>query len=197
MTLDKMVSSEEYALDTGTTICVVLITDTQIYCANSGDSRGVLSNSSKANPLSFDHKPYNDDEMKRIRAANHYVQMDRVDGNLALSRAIGDFNFKDQEEMAPEDQAVTAFPDITCRQRDSNDEFIILACDGIWDCLENQACVDKLKDYMDKLEKEQKGNSEQWLEVPVEKMLDDILAKSTADGEGTDNMTAILIKFKQ
>jgi hypothetical protein len=35
------------------------------------------------------------------------------------------------------------------------------------------------------------------LAVPVERMLDDILAKSTSDGEGTDNMTAILIKFKK
>lgn len=80
----------------GTTICVVLITDKKIYCANSGDSRGVLSNSTKAHPLSFDHKPYNDIEKQRIQAANHYVEMDRVDGSLALSRAIGDFNFKDQ-----------------------------------------------------------------------------------------------------
>tara|TARA_B110000305_G_C19211147_1_gene525933 strand:+ start:571 stop:711 length:141 start_codon:yes stop_codon:yes gene_type:complete len=33
--------------------------------------------------------------------------------------------------------------------------------------------------------------------VPVERMFDDILAKSTHDGDGTDNMTCILIKFKK
>lgn len=96
MTMDEKVSHEDYSIDMGTTICVVLITDTKIYCANSGDSRGVLCNSKTAHPLSFDHKPYNEKERQRIQAANHYVEMDRVDGSLALSRAIGDFNFKDQ-----------------------------------------------------------------------------------------------------
>jgi len=96
MNMDEKVSHEQYSQDMGTTICVVLITDTKIYCANSGDSRGVLCNSATAHPLSFDHKPYNELEKMRIQAANHYVEMDRVDGSLALSRAIGDFNFKDQ-----------------------------------------------------------------------------------------------------
>ena len=95
MAIDAQVEKEDYAMDMGTTACVVLITDTHIYCANSGDSRGVLSNLSKAQALSFDHKPYNEEEKNRIRAASHFVEMDRVDGSLALSRAIGDFNFKD------------------------------------------------------------------------------------------------------
>lgn len=62
MTMDEKVSHEDYSIDMGTTICVVLITDTKIYCANSGDSRGVLCNSKTAHPLSFDHKPYNEKE---------------------------------------------------------------------------------------------------------------------------------------
>ena len=76
---------------TGTTACVVLITKDNIYCANSGDSRAVLMSKGKAIPLSFDHKPSNEDETKRIEASGHFVEDDRVDGNLALSRAIGDF----------------------------------------------------------------------------------------------------------
>ena len=62
MALDKEVSMEDYAMDTGTTSCVILITDKQIYCANSGDSRGVLCNNKKAYALSEDHKPDNDGE---------------------------------------------------------------------------------------------------------------------------------------
>jgi protein phosphatase 2C family protein 2/3 len=45
----------------------------------------------KAVELSFDHKPENPGETKRIYAANHTVEDNRVDGNLALSRAFGDF----------------------------------------------------------------------------------------------------------
>ena len=37
----------------------------------------------------------------------------RVDGNLALSRAFGDYQYKDQKGLSPEQQAVTANPDIT------------------------------------------------------------------------------------
>jgi serine/threonine protein phosphatase PrpC len=60
-----------------------------------------------------------------------------VDGNLALSRAFGDFQFKDQPKKSQEDQAVTSNPDVLVFDRTKNDEFIVLACDGIWDCLSN------------------------------------------------------------
>ena len=62
------------------------------------------------------------------------VSDNRVDGNLALSRALGDFQFKDAEHLSPENQAV---PDITVRERTKDDMFIMVACDGIWDCLTN------------------------------------------------------------
>jgi serine/threonine protein phosphatase PrpC len=41
--------------------------------------------------LSFDHKPDNEGELKRIENAGHMVEDSRVDGNLALSRAFGDY----------------------------------------------------------------------------------------------------------
>lgn len=73
----------------------MLITPDTIFCANAGDSRGVLSRDKKVVELSFDHKPDNEGEIKRIEAANHSVEDSRVDGNLALSRAFGDFQYKD------------------------------------------------------------------------------------------------------
>lgn len=93
--LDSEVAKEDYAVDTGTTACVVLITPTEIYCSNAGDSRGVLCRDGKAVPLSDDHKPDNEGELLRISKANHMVEDSRVDGNLALSRAFGDFQYKD------------------------------------------------------------------------------------------------------
>jgi len=91
MQLDAKVKSEDYADTAGTTACVVLITKDNIYCANTGDSRAVLCSSDKAHPLSEDHKPQNPKELSRIENSGHCVDDDRVDGNLALSRAIGDF----------------------------------------------------------------------------------------------------------
>ena len=89
--VDDEVKNEPYAVDTGTTSCCVLITETEIYCANAGDSRGVLKSDGKVYPLSEDHKPDNVIEADRIKSTNHYVEDSRVDGNLALSRAFGDF----------------------------------------------------------------------------------------------------------
>ena len=96
---------------------MVLVTTDSIYCANSGDSRAVLCSKDEAIPLSFDHKPQNVEEENRISNSGHFVEDDRVDGNLALSRAIGDFQYKDKPNRPPEDQAVTCNPDITHRNR--------------------------------------------------------------------------------
>ncbi|EPB70570.1 protein phosphatase 2C [Ancylostoma ceylanicum] len=75
--------------------------------ANVGDSRAVVSVCGEARPLSFDHKPANEKEAKRILAAGGWVEFNRVNGNLALSRALGDFVFKRNESIPPEEQIVT------------------------------------------------------------------------------------------
>ena len=101
--VDSLVGKEDYANDTGTTACVVFISETHIYCSNSGDSRGVLSRGTKGVvPLSDDHKPDNPGELARIEKAGHHVEDSRVDGNLALSRAFGDFQYKDQPGLPVE-----------------------------------------------------------------------------------------------
>lgn len=53
-----------------------------------------------------------------------------MNGNLALSRAIGDFEFKKSAELAPEQQIVTAYPDVMVHELGDDDEFLVIACDG-------------------------------------------------------------------
>lgn len=108
----------------------------------------------RAKPLSFDHKPQNEGnshstlaiqrsnelvpditffflgEKARISAAGGFVDFGRVNGNLALSRAIGDFEFKKSAELSPEQQIVTAYPDVTTHEITEDDEFLVIACDG-------------------------------------------------------------------
>lgn len=69
-------------------------------------------------------------EKARITAAGGFVDFGRVNGNLALSRAIGDFEFKKSAELAPEQQIVTAYPDVTVHDLAEDDEFLVIACDG-------------------------------------------------------------------
>lgn len=75
--------------------------------ANVGDSRAIASVGGRLEVLSFDHKPSNKTEVDRITAAGGWVELNRVNGNLALSRALGDFIFKRNEEKPPEEQVVT------------------------------------------------------------------------------------------
>ena len=64
--------------------------------------------------LSFDHKPNHERELKRIKAAGGFVEFNRVNGNLALSRALGDFNFKRNEQRSAEEQIVTGMMACYC-----------------------------------------------------------------------------------
>ena len=66
----------------------------EIYCANAGDSRTVLSEKGNAVDLSYDHKPDLPGERSRIIKAGGEVMDGRVNGMLALSRAMGDFDYK-------------------------------------------------------------------------------------------------------
>ena len=80
----------------GCTASVILITKEEIFCANAGDSRTVLSWKQNAHlDLSVDHKPDDPEECKRIESADCFVEDGRVNGSLAVSRALGDFDYKD------------------------------------------------------------------------------------------------------
>lgn len=86
--------TDNIALYTGCTACVILITETEIYCANAGDSRCVLSQSGTAIELSVDHKPDLATEKFRIEKAGGWVEDNRVNGSLNLSRSLGDMEYK-------------------------------------------------------------------------------------------------------
>ena len=108
---------------------------------NVGDSRSIACYGGQVETLSNDHKPSNESEAKRIVAAGGWVEFNRVNGNLALSRALGDFVFKRNEKKSAEEQIVTAYPDVIVKDIREDLEFIILACDGIWDVMTNEEVV--------------------------------------------------------
>ena len=162
----------------GSTAVVVVLTPNHILCANTGDSRAILQRYGKVVPLSFDHKPNNVVERRRIQQANGFVKRKRVDGDLAVSRAFGDF-CKKQASTPP--QKVIVDPDILIYPRDlSGDEFIVLACDGVWDVATNEMCCE----YVQKLLWDGEIN----LGNICEEALDTCLERKSRD-----NMTMMLI----
>ena len=146
-------------------------------------------------------------EKARITAAGGFVDFGRVNGNLALSRALGDFEFKKSAELSPEQQIVTAYPDVTVHEIVDDDEFLVIACDGmfsaessgyqltyltelifsigIWDCQSSQAVIEFVRRGV---------AAKQELSKICENMMDNCLASnSETGGVGCDNMTMIII----
>ena len=125
-----------------------LLTPTQLFLINCGDSRGILVKGNHIELNTYDHKPTQLKEKQRIQNAGGIVALNRVNGGLATSRGLGDFEYKnvknisDSSKWAPHRQFVSSEPDVFHTQRDVTDKFVILACDGIWDVCKNEDVKD-------------------------------------------------------
>lgn len=107
--LDQIMLTDKEVVEelSGSTAVIVIIKGDKLYCANVGDSRAVGSISGRDIALSRDHKPMDPNEFARIVHAGGFVSEYRVNGSLALSRALGDYKFKNNKDLGPEEQAVT------------------------------------------------------------------------------------------
>jgi len=182
----------------GCTAVVCLIRPDALTVASAGDSRAVLSRRRRAVPLSEDHKPNNPRERSRIQKAGGQVERReigmnvqyRVNGNLNLSRSIGDLEYKKNPNLQPSEQMICATPDVNTFLRDPGDEFLIIACDGVWDVMSNQDAVDfvhtRLPSYL---------RSRRPLSGILEEMLDTCISPDLMEtqGLGGDNMTVVLV----
>ena len=112
--LIKICNLPDHPVHAGCTAVVAVLIGTKLTVANAGDSRAVLCRAGgRAEPLSFDHKPLQEREMQRITRAGGFVnQFGRVNGNLNLSRSIGDLKYKQVPGIPPAAQMITAEPDI-------------------------------------------------------------------------------------
>ncbi len=182
----------------GCTANVALLVKNELYVANAGDSRCVIMSKGHAIAMSEDHKPELDHERDRIQKAGGYIVDGRINGNLNLSRAIGDLEYKKNNDIKVHEQLIVAVPEIKQRTLTSDDEMIVLGCDGIWECLTNQQICEFLQGKI----KDGKNIS-----VAVEDLLDNIVANDTSSkilfilsnilaGVGCDNMTCVCVLLK-
>jgi len=180
--LEKLV-----AFNMGTTANIALIKNKTFYLANVGDSRAVLyKDGGKPMRLNEEHKPNLVSEQTRISKSGFNVVGGRIDGKLNLTRAIGDFMFKKNHDLKRHEQAVTVYPEIKKLKITKEMEFIVIACDGVWDCVDD----DKLGEYIWKGLNEQKKITE-----IISNLFDQILSKNAKSNIGTDNMSCIIIQF--
>ncbi|XP_039294648.1 probable protein phosphatase 2C T23F11.1 [Nilaparvata lugens] len=169
----------------GSTAICVLIKNNTLYCANVGDSRAVASVRGETVALSYDHKPNNEDELRRITAAGGWVEYNRVKGNLALSRALGDFVFKKNKQKRPEEQIVSALPDVKIHTLTPDWEFVVIACDGIWDVMCNEEVTQFVRMRI--------AHGMEPEDICEELMTRCLAPDGQMGGLGCDNMTVVIV----
>ncbi|MCJ1314002.1 Protein phosphatase 2C 1 [Agyrium rufum] len=140
-----------------------------LYTANVGDARIVLCRNGKALRLSYDHKGSDENEGKRITNAGGLILNNRVNGVLAVTRALGDAYMKDLVTGHPYTTETVIQADI--------DEFLILACDGLWDVCSDQEAVDLIRHTVDP-------------QVASKQLVDYALGRFS-----TDNLSCMVVRF--
>lgn len=209
---DAKLAHDSTMVDCGSTAVVAaIVREKYVVVANTGDSRCILSLDGHAKTMSFDHKPTGMGERVRIENSNGYVMSGRINGVLALSRAFGDFKFKNRllkrtenvflqqgqdmqnchVKLPPELVQVTVEPeflvyDMTTKYAEAVEaEFLILACDGIWDCYKNE---DLVRDIRNKL-------AQEWTLTKITEFILNrcLQMANNYTGIGFDNMTLIIV----
>lgn len=151
-----------------------------------GDSRAILIESNgDVSGVTTDHKPDNPTEQQRITSANGSVSVGRVDGELAMSRAIGDYSYKGDSKLSVEQQKVIPVPDILELTADNND-IICICCDGLFEKLTTEE-VSQFIHCVRTYDNNKHNNDPAFI---CSLLLDYSLAKGSKD-----NMSSIIIQF--
>ena len=182
---------ENIAYSIGCTANIFIIYNNEdYYFVNSGDSRSLLLKKGESIKMSIDHKPELPNEFSRIKKAGLSINEGRVNGMLNLSRSIGDFQFKLRKDLKQEEQGVTCNPDILYRKKSDSDDFVVIACDGVWECISNEGISDFIYDKF-------RNDRNVDLGKIIADVFDRGISKSGLEENGCDNMTCMIIQFKK
>lgn len=167
----------------GSASIICLVFGDRILTINLGDSRAVLCRKGVAIDLSTDHKPTLQSEQERIIRCGGSVTLGRIDSILAVSRAFGDFDYKN----GPQGNLVEIEPELTqIFINPIEDEFLILGCDGLFEAYTSQSLVDViLKRLLEMPPTEQNPN----------RVIREIINEAIFEGRTNDNVTALLVNL--
>jgi len=158
----------------GCTAVVCLITgkndQRNLFAANVGDTRAILCRDGKALRITQDHTVSNEQESKRIQDKGGFIMNGRVNGQIIITRSLGDHLMKDY---------ITSDPYVYFTKLGETDSYLILACDGLWDVVDDQKAVDFILE-----------NSSNDTSVISKKLI----ALALKEGS-TDNLTVSVIKL--
>ena len=127
----------------GSTALALCVRGGTLLVANAGDCRAVLSRRGRATDLSTDQRPTCSTEMSRIEAAGGSVEDGYINGHLGVARAFGDFHVEGLKGKAGgEPGPLIVTPEVETHALTHEDEFVIMACDGLWDVFSSHNAVD-------------------------------------------------------
>ena len=169
-TLDDEAKKRKYK-NVGNTATVIYITNKTLFCANVGDSSCVMVFKDGAKKVSIDHKATDPNEIKRIESCGGKVIDERLNGILAVSRGIGDFDMKNS--------GLSCEPYVYKTLIDETTEYCVIASDGIWDVM-------KPEDIYKICRRDQNPD------VIVESIVDEAVER-----ESEDNISCIVICLKE
>eukprot|EP00929_Paragymnodinium_shiwhaense_P049900 TRINITY_DN25163_c0_g1_i1.p1 TRINITY_DN25163_c0_g1~~TRINITY_DN25163_c0_g1_i1.p1 ORF type:complete len:281 (-),score=52.42 TRINITY_DN25163_c0_g1_i1:31-873(-) len=181
-------------MTSGCTACVCLLQQERharvIYTAHLGDSRAVMARGGNATRLTSmtDHKATDPLEGKRVIEAGGQIINDRVNGMLAMTRALGDHVLK--MPVLPND-VVSNVPDITSTDLSAQDSFVIVACDGLWDVMSDQQAIGVVGEClreMAPLARQLEAEGRSLAEILARMLVEEALARGS-----NDNISCIVI----
>ena len=112
---------------------------------------------------------------------------------MNLTRALGDLKHKEKEGLTPEEQPITANPDVYEYELTEDIDFIFLGCDGVWEQMDNDEMVAWIYERLGK------DKTEADLNKITEELLQSQLSHDVqaTEGKGCDNMSCILVVLKK
>lgn len=183
----------------GCTACCCLLQEEKassraIYTAHLGDARAVICRGGLAVRLTSmsDHKATDPAEARRVIESGGSIFNERVNGMLAISRAFGDHQLK--APALPND-VVSNVPDITSTELTEQDMFVIVACDGLWDVVEDQESVNlvlegirELMELLPNIGQDNLMHRRSMAEILARMLVEEALARGTSD-----NVTCLMV----
>ncbi|MBA0722527.1 hypothetical protein Golax_003200 [Gossypium laxum] len=173
--------SLESSLASGTTVLTAMIFGRSLLVANAGDSRAVLSWHGRAIEMSKDHRPCCMKERRRIEDLGGFVDDGYLNGQLGVTRALGDWHIEGMKETGERIGPLSAEPELKMITLTKEDEFLIIGSDGIWDVFTSQNAIDftrrRLQEHND-----------------VKLCCKEIVEEAIKRG-ATDNLTVVVVCF--
>jgi len=158
--------------DGSTALCLALEND-ELVVANCGDSRAILFSAGQTLALTRDHIPTDEEERQRIVIQGGAVIGGRLQGQLGVSRAFGNYEFK-------ESQVLSAEPEIHQVTLTSEAELLVVGSDGLYEHFTNEEIISYIKNGL--------------LNSSLENVVKELVAEAMDRGS-EDNITIIVVKF--